>query len=199
MPSLSLINNYLCDFTTCCDANKRDEIATSVWQEFGRVGAVCIIDMCGFTKACREQGTIYYLSMVRRMQLIVEPIINRHQGSVVKFEADNCFAQFDTVADALNATQAIFAAVAIANQDTPDDLDIELSVGIDYGQYLLLNNDYWGPTVNHASKLGEDIAGKNMTLLTDSAWEQVQHDQRYQTIARQYSISGVTIDAYEMV
>ena len=50
---------------------------------------------------------------------------------------------------------------------------IFLSVGIDYGRMLLVGSgDYYGDPVNTASKLGEDLAGKSETLVTDRALEQ---------------------------
>ncbi|RDH84624.1 MAG: adenylate/guanylate cyclase domain-containing protein [endosymbiont of Galathealinum brachiosum] len=200
MPSLSCLNSHLFDFNTYRDDNRRQKIEDSIWKEFGKTGAVCVIDMCGFTRASQEKGIIYYLSMVRRMQIIVEPIIKEHNGSVVKFEADNCFARFNTVEEALKAVKYIFVAIDATNRTTHDDLDIDLSIGIDYGKYLLLEDtDYWGEPVNRASKLGEDIADKNNILLTDTAWEQIKNTDNYHTKIKQHEISGIMIDSYEII
>ena len=200
MSSLSVLNSHLFDFTNCHDRNRRAEIEESVWKEFGRAGAVCIIDMCGFTKTSQQNGIVYYLSMVRRMQVIVEPIIKENNGSVVKFEADNCFARFDTVEEALKAIKYIFIAIEATNRTTPDDLDIDLSIGIDYGRYLLLKgNDYWGTPINRASKLGEDIADNNMIMLTDTAWEKITIATNYEAVIHEYEISDITISSYEIV
>ena len=199
MSSLSVLNDHLFEFTSFRDENRRAEIKESVWRDFGKTGVVCVIDMCGFTKASQEKGIIYYLSMVRRMQIIVEPIIEENKGKVVKFEADNCFARFNTVEEALNAIKHIFIAIKATNRTTPEDLDIDLSVGMDFRKYLILKgNDYWGDPVNRASKLGEDIADDNMIMLTDTAWELVTNKNKYETKIHEYDISDVTISSYEI-
>ena len=199
MSSLSVLNDHLFEFTSFRDEKKRSDIEEEVWSDFGKTGVVCVIDMCGFTKASQEKGIIYYLAMVRRMQIIVEPIIRENLGHVVKFEADNCFARFDKVEDCLKAIKNIFVAVKATNRTTPDDLDIDLSVGLDFGKYLLLKgNDYWGDPVNRASKLGEDIADDNMIMLTDTAWQQVTNKKKYEVELHQYEISDVTISSYEI-
>lgn len=200
MSSLTVLNDYLFEFASFRASAKRAAIEESVWKDFGKTGVVCVIDMCGFTKASQENGIIYYLSMVRRMQIIVEPIIQENKGAVVKFEADNCFARFDTVEQALDAIKHIFIAIKATNRTTPEDLDIDLSVGIDFGKYLLLKgNDYWGDPVNRASKLGEDIADDNIIMLTDTAWQQVINKKKYETVVHEYEISDVKISSYEIV
>ena len=51
-----------------------------------------------------------------------------------------------------------------------------LSVGIDYGRLLLVGTeDYYGDPVNTASKLGEDLAGKSETLVTERALAETDH------------------------
>jgi class 3 adenylate cyclase len=50
------------------------------------------------------------------------------------------------------------------------DEQVYLSVGIDYGRVLLIGDiDFFGDPVNTASKLGEDLAVKAETLVTERA------------------------------
>jgi adenylate cyclase len=200
MSSLSILNEHLNDFTLAETISERNEIESDIWNEFGKTGVVCIIDMCGFTKASQERGIIYYLALVRRMQNIVEPIVIKNGGNVVKFEADNCFARFNCTDDSLNAIGCILESVKRENLRTPNDLDITLSIGMDFGKYLLLKqNDYWGDTVNRASKLGEDIAGSGVVLLTDSAWDKVSNKDAYSVEMHTTEISKVKISTFKIV
>jgi len=200
MSSLSILNEHLNDFTHAETDSNRIEIENGIWHKFGKKGVVCIIDMCGFTKVSQEKGIIYYLALVRRMQKVVEPLIIENGGQVVKFEADNCFARFAEMDDAMEAIQNIFQSVKKENLTTPDDFDITLSVGLDYGKYLLLkHNDYWGEAVNRASKLGEDVAGSGMVLLTDTAWENLSTQKKYSVKKHNMEISNVTISTYEIL
>ena len=74
--------------------DERRIIEKEVWDTYGRECAVCIHDMSGFSRLTEKHGIVHYLSMVRHMQIVVKPIIQRFGGEVVKFEADNCFARF---------------------------------------------------------------------------------------------------------
>ena len=56
------------------------------------------------------------------------------------------------------------------NQVRELDEHIYLSVGIDYGDLLLVGKtDFYGDPVNTSSKLGEDLAIKGETLVTERA------------------------------
>ena len=79
----------------------------SIWKEYGHSLSVFVLDMSGFSLLTRRYGVVHYLSMVYRMRIMSEPIINQHRGRVVKFEADNCFAVFPDVLQAVNAGVAL--------------------------------------------------------------------------------------------
>jgi class 3 adenylate cyclase len=151
--------------------------------------------MTRFSQTCIERGIVYYLAMVGRMQIIVSPVIKRYGGSVVKFEADNCFSRFLNIEDAIEAAIAIQLAVAAANDKTHKDLDIELSCGIDYGDFLLTDaQDYFGNPVNRASKIGEDIASAGEILVSRDALENLKNPERFPFENKRCSISGMTLD-----
>ena len=77
------------------EADKREKIEVTLWQEFGKRKAVFVMDMSGFSLLSYRHGIVHYLSIVKRMQLTTLPIVEKYRGQVVKFEADNCFAMFD--------------------------------------------------------------------------------------------------------
>ena len=71
---------------------ERKKLEDAIWQKNGTENTVFVLDMFGFSLLTRKYGIVHYLSMIRRMQLTVEPIITGHGGRIIKFEADNCFA-----------------------------------------------------------------------------------------------------------
>ena len=128
----------------------------------------------------------------------MKPIIERFGGQVVKFEADNCFAAFPDVLEAIRSTVSINIAFDAMNLMTTDDLNIYIPTGIDYGRILQVTNDehdYFGAAVNTASKLGEDIATAGEILVTASAMERVPADAGFKCEEEQYEISSISIDA----
>jgi adenylate cyclase len=151
---------------------RRAAIEARLWRDYGCERAVLVVDMSGFSELTHRHGIVHYLSMVRRMQLTAEPIISGYEGVILKFEADNAFAMFPTVAGAVRAALELNAAFAQANRATPDELDIRIACGIDVGPILVVDGrDFFGDAVNVASKLGEDLAQPDEVLLSRRAWE----------------------------
>lgn len=153
----------------------RAAVEAELWAAFGVEGAVVVLDMAGFSLLTLRHGIVHYLAMVQRMQRIVRPVVERHLGSVVKFEADNCFARFPEVEPAIAAAVEIHRAFTHLNALRDARSDITVSTGIDFGQFLLVDGgrDYFGSPVNLASKLGEDVARPGEILVSAEAVKRV--------------------------
>ncbi len=92
---------------------------------------------------------------------------------MLKCDADNCYAFFESPDDAIKASFDVNAALFRANDDFGIGEQIYLSVGIDYGRLLLVGDvEFFGDPVNTASKLGEDLAVREEVLVTHRAIEQ---------------------------
>jgi class 3 adenylate cyclase len=176
---------------------EREEIEEYLWQEFGAEVAVFVLDMSGFSLLTRKFGIVHYLSMVRRMQLITEPIVQSYGGSMIKYEADNCFAVFPDALAAVNAAVAMQNAFTASNILTSDEFDIHIACGIDYGKLLIIGHkDCFGDPVNRASKMGEDVAAGGEVLVTKEAMEKIPETANIKAREITVSISGITIPAY---
>jgi class 3 adenylate cyclase len=179
--------------------DQRQTIRDTLWAEFGHSKAVLVMDMSGFSLLTQKFGIVHYLSMVKRMQITAQPIIEQHSGEVVKFEADNCFAMFDDVPSAVETAVALNTAFTAINQFTDDEFDIRVSIGIDYGEVLLIGGpDYFGDPVNRASKLGEDVAGPGEIFLGEAALGAYVEDGRPPGERLEISLSGVRLGVLKL-
>lgn len=186
----------LLDYAQADRPDDRQKIQDTLWKEFGHRKAVFIMDMSGFSLLTQKFGIVHYLSMVKRMQITTQPIIEKHNGQVVKFEADNCFAMFEEVAEAARAAIALNTAFGAMNQFTDDEFDIRVSIGIDCGDVLLIGGpDYFGHTVNRASKLGEDVAGPGEIIVTEEAFNEIPKDRGIVGKPITFTISGIELKA----
>ena len=154
------------------DADKIEAIRVSIWEKFGTEGAAFISDMASFSSTSRKFGVCHFLKLIHRARRIIEPIIDRNHGTLLKFDADNCYAYFANTDDAIRASFDINAAIFASNNEHNVAEQIYISVGIDYGRLLLIGDgDYFGDPVNTASKLGEDLAIRAEVLITERALE----------------------------
>jgi class 3 adenylate cyclase len=178
----------------------REKIETQLWRRFGAHKSVFVLDMSGFSRLTQKYGIVHYLSMVRRMQLATEPVVNQHGGQVVKFEADNCFAVFDDPLPAVRAAIALNIAFSTMNIFTEEEFDIRVSIGIDDGDVLMIGGpDYFGNPVNFASKLGEDVASPGEILVSEHAFQQIPVEAGIDGKPMTISVSGVEIKALSIV
>lgn len=189
--------DLLLRFSQSEEADERQRIESELWRDFGAEYAVFVLDMSGFSLLTRKYGIVPYLSMVRRMQLTTEPIVKAYGGSMIKYEADNCFAVFPDPLSAVNAAIAMQHSFASSNLLTSDDLDIHIAVGIDYGKLLVVGyKDCFGDPVNRASKMGEDIAAAGEILITKEAMDMIPSEAGISTRKISISVSGINIPAY---
>jgi len=174
------------------------EIEEALWNEFGVEQAVLVLDMAGFSQGVQAHGIVHSLSMIQRMHIAVETPVERYNGSIVKFEADNMFTRFSTPEDAIDAGVAINHLLSGVNLVTPEQLDVHVSIGIDFGKFLLIEEtDIFGDPVNLASKLGEDSASSDEILVTEKAMSLVPQG-RFNSESLTISISGVCIPTYRI-
>ena len=174
------------------------QIDAEIWRRFGRTRAVLVLDMCGFSRLTMRYGITHFLAMIRRLGLLVRPVIAAAGGEIVKTEADNVFATFDDVRPALEAARAIQACLHTANGFLPADWDLHASIGIGYGPLLLVGgDDLFGAEMNMASKLGEDVAGRGEILLSAAAREQVGSDAAaFDELG--VEVSGMSLRAFKL-
>lgn len=180
------------------DSAARRRIQDKLWANYGVEGAAMVLDMAHFSIYSQRHGIVHYLAMVRRMHTIVRPIIERQSGRVVKFEADNAYALFETSEGAARAAVEINRTLETSNRLSPKELDIEVSIGIEQGRLLLIpDHDFFGDAVNAASRLGEDLARPNEILIGETAAAALPVDA-FELRPVEFSIAGTTLKAYPL-
>ena len=166
-------DDLIAKFAEETDPDRAEGIRRDIWNRFGTEGAVFISDMASFSSTSRKVGVIHFLKMIHRARQIIAPIIEANKGTLLKCEADNCYAFFEETDDAIKASFEANNALFRANDSVGIGEQIYLSVGIDYGKLLLVGDvDFFGDPVNTASKLGEDLAVRQEVLVTRRAIEQ---------------------------
>ena len=180
----------------------RAGVEAEIKSRFAVDKAVLILDMSGFSLTTERHGIVFYLSLIRRMNRITHPIVEKHGGTVIKFEADNVFAVFDEAAQAVDAAVAINLAFDARDIFTEDERDIFVKIGIDYGEVLVIHApdpmrsaDLFGEAVNFVCELGEDLARRREILVSARAYDRLGPGRREDAEQVEYKISGVRLEA----
>ncbi len=171
-------------FTTDADANRGLE--EDLWARAGRVRAVLVSDMSGFTRITRSRGILHFLALFQQAQHIGQRSFERHGGRFLKTAADNLFALFDHPGDAAACAQEMLREAESLNAGVANyEGHVRFCIGIGYGKILELSDDAFGDQVNIAFKLGEDVAEAGQILLSDEAAEAVRSSPAHARLAAQ--------------
>lgn len=174
------------------------EIDAAIEHAFVRTVAMLVLDMCGFSRITARHGIIHFLAMVHQMEQAARPAIAGNGGEVVKQEADNLFAVFSHPEQALEAALDIGRALDAMNAVQPPEAALQASIGIGYGPTLVIaEKDLFGHEMNHACKLGEDIAGPGDIYLTGNACQALPQG-RYVFSEAPHTIGGAVLPSFRL-
>ena len=88
-----------------------------------------------------------------RRKTILEPIVRRHEGRIVKVMGDGVLMEFASAVNAVKAALELQEEMAKANAPLSEDRRIVLRVGINLGDIIGEGSDVYGDGVNIAARL----------------------------------------------
>jgi class 3 adenylate cyclase len=153
-----------------------------IWDLFGEEWAIAFTDLAGFSRQVAKFGIIHFLQVMLEQQRLLLPIVEAHDGILVKIEADSFLILFKKPVQALRCCIAMQKLCQSVNARRAAEEQIVLCCGLGFGKILKIGDeDVFGHEVNMASKLGEDTAKGNEILVTraakdaigEGAWEEV--------------------------
>ena len=138
-----------------------------------RLAAILAADVVGYSRLIRsdEEGTLAALKAVRTD--VMNPLIAKHGGRVVKLMGDGMLVEFASVVDAVRAAVGSQQAVAERNGSLPEDKRIEFRVGINMGDVVIEGDDIFGDGVNVAARL-EGLARPGGICVSGNVYEEVR-------------------------
>ena len=87
------------------------EIDQRIWDLFGEEWAVMFTDLSGFSRRVQEFGIIHFLQVIHEQRKILLPIVERHDGLLLKEEGDDAFLERTALIERLTQLlDGVFAA-----------------------------------------------------------------------------------------
>jgi len=140
-----------------------------IWDLFGETWAVLFTDLSGFSRQVAAFGIIHFLQVIFEQKRLLLPIAERHDGILIKVEADSFLIIFKRASAAVRCAIEMQNACKLHNTTRAPEEKVLLCVGIGFGRILRIGDtDVYGQEVNAASKLGEDTAKADEILVTDA-------------------------------
>jgi len=138
--------------------------------------AILSLDMTGFTSSAIHIGELESFLRIVDMQKVCIPVLQEFESDLVRCFADDIVALFADPHAAIDAAFEIHRRVErFRVSPHASEHASECCIGIGYGSVFAIGpNLAQGDEMNKASKLGEDIARANETLITERAFESLR-------------------------
>ncbi len=148
------------------DANKI-EIDQRIWDLFGEEWCVMMTDLAGFSRQVAEYGIIHFLQTIYESERLLLPVIEHHEGFLLKTDGDSLLVIFRKPQKALQCALVMQQVLIPYNEAKLEQERVHLCIGLGFGKILRVGNtEVFGAEVNAACKLGEDLAKQGETLVT---------------------------------
>ena len=138
--------------------------------------AILSLDMTGFTSSAMNTGELESLLRILDAQRVCIPVLKEFGADLIRCFADDITAIFNDPNAAIDAALEVHRRIDVFNQSPlASKQPTQCKIGIGFGKVFAIGpNLAQGDEMNRASKLGEDIARANETLLTEQAYEALQ-------------------------
>ena len=138
-----------------------------------RLAAILCMDVVGYSRlmAVDEVGTLDRLKDLRAG--VIDPLIERHSGRLVKLMGDGALVEYASVVDAVTCAMEIQKAVTANQAEAPEGERIEFRVGINLGDIIVEGDDIYGDGVNVAARI-EGLAPPGGICISRTARDQVR-------------------------
>ncbi|MBU0582453.1 MAG: tetratricopeptide repeat protein [Alphaproteobacteria bacterium] len=138
-----------------------------------RLAAILAADVVGYSRMMGqdESGTLGRMTDMRRD--MIEPLIARHRGRIVKLMGDGLLVEFSSLVDAVQCAMGWHPGAAGHAANQGPETHIRFRIGINIGDVLIEGDDIHGDGVNIAARL-EGLAEPGGTCISADAYRQVR-------------------------
>jgi len=137
-----------------------------------RLAAILAADVVGYSRLMERDEAATLARLKSRRTEILQPMVSKHHGRVVKLMGDGVLVEFASAVNAVACAVELQAAMDIANADAAEGQRIVLRVGINLGDVMVEGSDLYGDGVNIAARL-EGLSEPGGLCISGSVFEHV--------------------------
>lgn len=157
-------------------------------EKYHRECAILSMDMTGFTSSAMRRGELHSLLRILDAQTVIIPVLHEFNAQLIRCFADDIVALFPEPNAAVDAAIESHRRIKLFNESSlASDNPTRCCAGIGFGNVFAIGpNLAQGDEMNRASKLGEDIARANETLITENVYTVVKHRDEFRFEPQQH-------------
>ncbi len=139
-----------------------------------KLAANLAADVAGYSRMMAEDETATLQTFQGHRANIIDPVIARHHGRIVKLMGDGLLAEFVSAVEAVECAADIQRSMAARNASTEVKMPMVFRVGVHVGDVIIEGDDLFGDGINIASRL-EGIAKPGGICVSRQAYDQVRN------------------------
>src|SRR5215467_6225932 len=138
-----------------------------------RLAAILAADVVGYSRLMERDEVGTLAALKSRRSEILQPLVSKHHGRIVKLMGDGVLIEFGSAVDAVVCAMELQEAMGAANEGLADDQHILLRVGINLGDVIVEGSDLYGDGVNIAARL-EALAEPGSVYVSQAVFSHVR-------------------------
>jgi class 3 adenylate cyclase len=131
----------------------RVQLDEELQNRFTKKMAVLFTDVEGSSAFFTTHGDVAGRIMLEKHNNLLFPIIEDHQGVIIKTIGDSIMASFNDPKMALKSAVVMQRKLVSYNQDRPRKSQIHIRISINFGDIIVEDNDIFGNVVNVTSRI----------------------------------------------
>jgi adenylate cyclase len=136
-----------------------------------RLAAIMAADVVGYSRLTEANEDLTRARLRSLQAELINPRIAADDGRIVKTMGDGILVEFPSVVDAVHCALAIQQLMRSRNLGVPDDIKMELRIGVNTGDVIIEGDDIHGDGVNVAARL-EGLCEPGDVYVSGVAYEQ---------------------------
>jgi adenylate cyclase len=151
-----------------------------------RLTTILAADVVGYSRLMGEDEAGTLAALRQRRREVVEPLLSKYDGRIVKLMGDGVLAEFASVVHAVQCAVEMQQGMEARNAALPEPRRMRLRIGINLGDVIIEGDDLYGDGVNLAARL-EGLAEPGGVCISDTAYQHVRQKLplAYQDIGEQ--------------
>lgn len=151
---------------------------------------IMFIDMAGFTERAAASSRDGLIELIRKVRELVQPVLARRRGRIVKTVGDGFLITFDSPTEAVLAGRDVQQTIARRNALHDDEEPVTLRIGVTTGEVALEDNDVYGDPVNLASRI-QQLAEPGEVYFSDATWHAMTKSEVQHETVGEFDVKGV--------
>lgn len=158
--------------TRILELSRQDPARLKELENFRRSVAVLFTDIQGSTAYYEKFGDVTGLAMVHQCNSLLDGVVSKHGGRVIKHIGDAIMATFDNCEECVRTAVEMQQQLKGLNASKKEEDQTRVRIGAHYGLGIVKSDDVFGDVVNVASRV-QSLASPEQILISDSLFKEV--------------------------